>query len=47
VQQKVKNRFLRGKAAFCRAKTAFGCPAAFGLVLVQLAKKGKQSQSLF
>jgi hypothetical protein len=31
-RQKVKTHFLCGKAAFCYAKPAFGCPAAFGLV---------------
>jgi hypothetical protein len=38
---------LCGKAAFCYAKPAFGCPAAFGLVPVQLAKKGKRSSPFF
>jgi hypothetical protein len=47
VRQKVKPYFLCGRAAFCYAKPAFGCPAAFGLVPVWLAKKDKQSSSFF
>jgi hypothetical protein len=46
-RQKVKPYFLCGKAASGFARPAFGCPAAFGLVPVQSAKKGRQSLPFF
>jgi hypothetical protein len=47
VRQKVKTYFLRGFTTSGFARPAFGCPAAFGLVPVQLTKKGKQSSPFF
>jgi hypothetical protein len=43
----VKTYFLCGFAASGFARPAFGCPAAFGLVPVQFAKKDRQSLPFF
>jgi hypothetical protein len=43
-RQKVKTYFLCGKAAFCYAKPAFGCLAAFALVPVYLGFQTVQNQ---
>jgi hypothetical protein len=47
MRQKVKTYFLCGKAASGFARPAFGCPAAFGLVPVQICKKGQAELALF